>query len=132
MAESRNAKVVKILNQFEVVINRGSEAGVSENDVFLVYALGEEVKDPDTGESLGKLEIVRGRAKVTHVQETMATLRSIETKSEPFDRKRPRLRAARDFFDLNLDQSPDEYVTELVEVPAPFRNAIVGDLARRL
>ncbi len=131
--EKRTGKVVRVLNPFEVVVNLGSLAGVEKEDGFVVYAQGEELKDPDTGESLGVLEIVRGRARATHVQEKLTTLRSKETQSRPEETKRSKLRAPLEDLSLSRFLGPDEeYVTRLVEVPAPFRNVSVGDLARRL
>jgi hypothetical protein len=75
-----DGKVVQILNPFEIVVNLGSEQGVTEKTKFVVYAVGDEIRDPDTGESLGLLEIVRGRARVKHRQPKMATLRSERTR----------------------------------------------------
>ncbi len=75
------AKVVKVVDNFTIVINRGSAEGVKSTQRFLVYALGEELSDPDTGAPLGTLEIVKGVASAKHVQEHMATLVSDETKS---------------------------------------------------
>ena len=72
------AKVVTVIGEYEVVINKGSEAGVQDEHEFLIYSLGEDLQDPDTGESLGKLEIVRGKAKVKHVQTLVTTLASNE------------------------------------------------------
>lgn len=133
MVEKRTGKVVKVLNRSEVVVNLGSQAGVGEDDVFVVYAPGEELWDPDTGESLGNLEIVRGRAQATHVQEKLTTLRSIETRSTLQDRKRPKvLTPIEQLAGLSPFQPQEEVVTEHVEVPAPFREVKIGDLARRL
>lgn len=78
----------------KVVINRGFADGVSVGARFLIYALSNDALiDPETGESLGFLEIVRGRGVVTHVQELVATLepevttttsRRVITKNNPF------------------------------------------------
>jgi len=65
----------------EAVINQGSNAGIKVGDIFLVFGQGAVVSDPATGEPLGALEVVRGRGKVVHVQERMATVRSIERNS---------------------------------------------------
>lgn len=131
--EKPTGKVVRVLNPFEVVVNLGSQAGVEEEDGFVVYAQGEELKDPDTGESLGVLEIVRGRARATHVQEKLTTLRSTETYSKPEQQRRPILRSPIErFAGLSPLVPQEEYVTEYVEAPAPFQNVKVGDLARRL
>ncbi len=64
------------------VINRGSDHGVAVGQEFLIYTVGNEVVDPDTGESLGQIEIVHGRGRVQHVQPKMASLVSSETRME--------------------------------------------------
>lgn len=81
MSEERDfpAKVAKVIDSKTIVINRGFEDNVKKGDVFLIFALGEEIFDPETNESLGNLEIVRGRAIVEHCQEKMATLKSSKT-----------------------------------------------------
>jgi hypothetical protein len=48
-------------------VNAGSEAGVKEGDEFNVYRIGEQIKDPDTGEVLGANETKVGRVKITNV-----------------------------------------------------------------
>ena len=74
------AKVVDVIDEFRVVINKGGSDGVSLGDRFLIYQIGDELFDPDTNESLGQLEIVRGQGRASHVQERMSTVTSIETK----------------------------------------------------
>lgn len=51
----------------EVTINRGEGGGVANGDVFIAFALGEELIDPDTKESLGKEEVKVGKVKITQV-----------------------------------------------------------------
>ena len=36
-------------------------------DLFNVFAVGKELKDPDTGEVLGRQEVKMGKARVTQV-----------------------------------------------------------------
>lgn len=50
-----------------VTINRGEGAGVAVGDVFNVFALGEEMIDPDTKESLGREEVKVGKVKISEV-----------------------------------------------------------------
>ena len=69
------AKVAKVLEQASIVISKGSKDGVSVGQSFVIYQPGEEIFDPDTGESLGLLELVKGRAEVAHVQESMSILK---------------------------------------------------------
>jgi len=51
----------------EVTINRGQGGGVAVGDTFNVFALGEELIDPDTKESLGREEAKVGKVKITQV-----------------------------------------------------------------
>lgn len=76
------AKIVEVLDDGRVVINKGREHGVKKGQSFLVYELGKEIFDPDTKESLGVLEITKGRGQVDHVMDKMATIISIEFEYE--------------------------------------------------
>jgi curli biogenesis system outer membrane secretion channel CsgG len=51
----------------EITINRGEGGGVAVGDTFNVFALGEELIDPDTKESLGRDEVKVGKVKITQV-----------------------------------------------------------------
>jgi len=74
------AKVIKIIDDYTIVINQGETENVKIGDLFLIYEIGEELFDPDTKESLGNLEIVKGKGKVVHTQEKISTIESIEIK----------------------------------------------------
>lgn len=76
----RETKIIKIIDDFKIVINKGEKDSVKLGDLCLVYENGEELFDPDTNESLGILEIVKGKGKVIHVQENISTIESIEEK----------------------------------------------------
>ncbi len=60
------AKVL-IKRDKEITINRGEGGGVAVGDTFNVFALGEELIDPDTKESLGREEAKVGKVKITQV-----------------------------------------------------------------
>ena len=51
----------------QVWINRGDDSGMTLGEVFLVFEPGEELIDPQTGESLGATETEIGSAKVTRI-----------------------------------------------------------------
>jgi hypothetical protein len=69
-------KVAKILGKGEIVLNRGSSHGVRTGMLFEIFAPeGEEVWDPDTGETLGTVEDVKAKAEVTEVKEKLAIAR---------------------------------------------------------
>lgn len=78
MSKSYFAKVVTILNDFSVVINKGSNNGIREDSRFLIVEIGENIIDPDTGKSLGLLEITKGWCKPSHIQENICTIESNE------------------------------------------------------
>lgn len=74
------AVVANVINDYKVVINRGSEHDIRLGQRFLIYNLSdEEIVDPLTKEPLGYLEIVKGTGKVIHLQEKMATIESDKT-----------------------------------------------------
>lgn len=70
------ARVARVIDEYTVVLNKGSVDGVQRNDKFLIYGVGGDVIDPETGESLGALETVRGTVRVEHLQERVCTVRS--------------------------------------------------------
>jgi hypothetical protein len=77
-------KVAKILGKGEIVLNRGRSHGVRHGMLFEVFSPeGEEVWDPDTGETLGTVEDVKAKAEVTEVKEKLAIARIFDTDS-PF------------------------------------------------
>lgn len=72
-------KVAKILNGRELIINRGSEAGVEPEMKFKVLEERVEITDPDTGNNLGTLEREKIRIRITEVQPKFAIGRTYET-----------------------------------------------------
>jgi curli biogenesis system outer membrane secretion channel CsgG len=71
------AKVL-IKRDNEVTINRGEGGGVAVGDTFNVFALGEELIDPDTKESLGREEAKVGKVKITQVNPKTSTAQIME------------------------------------------------------
>ncbi|MFO1523250.1 MAG: CsgG/HfaB family protein [Kiritimatiellia bacterium] len=66
--------VVKASSAKSVIINRGSQYGVTEGQVLEVSTPGEEITDPTTGEILGREDgKVTASIKITKVQEKMST-----------------------------------------------------------
>lgn len=69
-------KVAKVLGNSEIVLNRGRNHGVRQGMLFEVFsAEGEEVWDPDTGETLGTVEDVKAKAEITEVREKLSIAR---------------------------------------------------------
>ena len=75
-------KVAKILGKGEIVVNRGRSHGVRTGMLFEIFAPeGEEVWDPDTGETLGTVEDVKAKAEVIEVKDKLAVARTFDTDS---------------------------------------------------
>ena len=69
-AEPIRGKVARILNARELALNIGSRHGVEVDMVFDVLdASAEDVKDPDTGMTIGSIYRPKVRVKVLEVQE---------------------------------------------------------------
>ncbi len=71
---SSTGRVVKALSEDRWIINLGLEQGIEANQRFVIFELGEEILDPESGESLGALELVKGHAQAEHVQPRMSIL----------------------------------------------------------
>ena len=59
--------VIQVLGGGTVAVNRGGNT-VAAGDLFEVFALGPTLVDPDTGESLGRLELPVGFVRITTVK----------------------------------------------------------------
>ncbi len=76
------ATVVKVIDSCKLAINRGKIHGLKQGQRLLVYSLSpQEIQDPNTGESLGYLEMVKGTGQVIHLQEKMCTIESDKQKT---------------------------------------------------
>lgn len=64
-------KIVKIISDYQIVVNGGFEHGIKKGDILEVYILGDEIIDPDTKESLGTLDTVKETLKVINVFQKM-------------------------------------------------------------
>jgi len=71
------AKVVAKRDK-QITVNRGDGTGIAVDQVWNVYAVGEELFDPDTRESLGKEEVLVGKARIVSVQPKTATAETLE------------------------------------------------------
>ncbi len=62
----------------QITINRGDGTDVAVGQIWNVFALGEELIDPDTKESLGREEILIGKVKIIGVLPKTSTAEIIE------------------------------------------------------
>lgn len=70
-------KIIRIVDEQRIVVNVGLEHGVHPGDKFHILEIGEELRDPDSGQSLGVLELVKGVMEALHVQEKISLLMTV-------------------------------------------------------
>lgn len=119
----KNIRVVSVINPYKVAINAGEKDGISIGDTILFYYVGDEITDPETSENLGALEIVRGKGRVTHVQDRLSTVESIrlERKAKP----------ARDYMHLLVSPFPKSNSDD-AEKFISYDGIMVGDIGRKV
>ncbi|MDH2337035.1 hypothetical protein [Clostridium perfringens] len=108
--------VAKILDEYTLVLNKGSNDGIKKEQQFLIYELSEnDIVDPITKENLGKLEIIKGKGIVTHLQDKICTIHSSNYQTSLIAK-----------MSLLGGASTSQNNT------LPFNNAKIGDLAKPL
>jgi hypothetical protein len=118
METVRELRVAKVLDEFRVVLNAGENDGVKLGMVFVIFSIGEKVIDPESKDILGRLEIVKGRVRIEHVQANM----SIGHSSDTYERPRQLTGI------LALQAGPE--LTETIS--RRLENVAEGDRARRI
>ncbi len=122
-------KVAKVIDSYSLVISKGSDDSIKPGQRFLIYSVGEEIIDPDSQESLGKLEIVKGTGKVTHIQPKMATIQS--DMQTPASKTIRRIKKNDPFGNLVGIFGRDEVIEESLPTETmPFEDPEVNDIAK--
>ena len=62
----------------QITINRGDSAGVEVGQVWNVSSMGKSLTDPDTGEVLGREELLAGKVRIVSVQPKFSTAEILE------------------------------------------------------
>lgn len=75
---NQEPKIAKIIDEYKVVLNKGSNDNVEEGQKFLIYQQTEEIKDPDTQEVLECLFVAKGVGIIVQVQKKISILKSDE------------------------------------------------------
>jgi hypothetical protein len=71
-------KVAKIIDEYNVVLNKGIDDGIKKGMEFVIYQQTEEIIDPETGKLLECLYVHKGEGKIIQVQNKISTLKSTE------------------------------------------------------
>lgn len=70
--KNKEFKIVKILDEYNVVINAGISQDIKQGDQFQILDKeGSEVVDPDTQEVIGTLDLIKATVRVTELHEKM-------------------------------------------------------------
>lgn len=78
MENQIKARIVKIISDKKLVINKGANDGVRKNDSFTIISKnkGQAVKDPETGKTLGYLDAIKAHVVVTFTYPNMSIVES--------------------------------------------------------
>ena len=83
MTQPIRGKIARVLNEREIAINAGTTDGVTVGMQFeVMYTQGEDVRDPDTGEVLGAIELPKTRVQVIHAQEKLSVAVTPRSKTD--------------------------------------------------
>ena len=75
MEQGKNkARVVKIISNKQLVINKGTDDQIKKGDQFIIISKkkGDPVKDPETGKVLGYLDAIKAHVVVTYAYPNMS------------------------------------------------------------
>jgi len=126
MSTEKQVKVVSVVSPFQIVINAGAEAGLRMKQRVMIYAIGEMISDPDSGEELERLEIVKGTGRIIHLQGKISTVKSDMVEETPRHIKRQTTLGS-----FSSVFGPSEE-TEIIKEDIPFSEPQIGDLVRFL
>ena len=76
-------KIARIIDPTRLVLAAGTEDGITEGMEFVIYTLSDPIVDPENGQDLGRIELVKGRVVADHVQDRITIAR---TKSKEVER----------------------------------------------
>jgi hypothetical protein len=103
-------RIVYIINPYKLAINKKLITDIEVGDEFEINELTEEIVDPKSSESLGRLKIYKGSGKVVEVQDTMAIIGSTRVDMQSF-------------FSVGKPHQESFYL--------PFNDPKIGDIAVR-
>ncbi|MGL5085400.1 MAG: hypothetical protein ACRC68_06710 [Clostridium sp.] len=80
-----NYKVIKIIDEYRIVVNVGANEGIKSGDIFEIFVQGEMVIDIDSKEELGTLDFIKAKIEVETVFEKMCIcVNELKVNNSPF------------------------------------------------
>lgn len=124
--EKTNFKIVEILSEYDILINGGTTHGIKENDKFEIYKQGRPVIDPDTKETLGYFDMIKGIVVAKKIQEKITICSSLESLNNAFTALGNALmRSHQEALNIDYNQLSDDYSEEEKKIR-------IGDLVRKI
>jgi hypothetical protein len=71
-------KIVKIVDEYTIVVSYGYNQGAMTGEILEIFEKGEEIFDPETNESLGTLDFIKGRVRIKNVYDDISLCESYE------------------------------------------------------
>lgn len=78
--------VKEVIDAYKVVINKGLNQGIKKGDRFLIYNMGEEIIDPSTNKSYGRLEVTKGTGLAILVRDNETIIESDRKEKSIWDK----------------------------------------------
>lgn len=78
MSNRKTYKIIKIIDEYNVVVNAGSSQSIKINDTLEIFIKGEPIIDLDTDVELGTLDTVKARLRVKQVFENFCVCSNYE------------------------------------------------------
>ncbi|WP_132013181.1 hypothetical protein [Hydrogenispora ethanolica] len=76
---NENFRVVRILDEFTVVLNGGYDQGIKQGDLFQIFVPGETITDPEDPEKkLGTLDTIKATIVATQVSPSITICKNTE------------------------------------------------------
>lgn len=122
-------KVIRIFDETSLLVNIGAKDGLKRGERVFVVEKGEEIMDPETGESLGVLELVKAELVAADVQERISILKT--PFARPLDSNLPlSTRMVRDSVkSAGIQQKMIVAPGEVAGLPSPS-SVRIGDIVR--
>jgi len=121
----KTIKIVKIIDEYRVVINAGSNDLIYDGQNLEVFVRGTPIIDPDTHDDLGTLDFIKAKLRVVNVFPRMSVCENRETVSTGLLRAATFIFPTQENFPLNIDSKEISGGFEGID-----KKIHIGDLVR--
>lgn len=121
----KEIKIVKIINEYRVVINAGSNDLIHDGQYLEIFVPGTPIIDPDTGDDLGTLDYIKAKLRVVNVFPRMSVCENRETENTGLLRSFASVLQTQEILPLNIDTKEISGGYEGID-----KKIHVGDLVR--